>query len=117
LIVSESFVVADWTAPPSEPGMPIAPLHVHHADDECWIVLSGRLAFQLGEEERDIPAGESLLVERGTPHAYWNPGPEQSRYLLVMAPRIHRLIEALHSGERTDYREIFREHDSELLTG
>jgi hypothetical protein len=33
-----------------------------------------------------------------------------------MTPRLHRLIQALHSGERTDWAAIFEEHDSELLT-
>jgi hypothetical protein len=32
-----------------------------------------------------------------------------------MTPRIHRLIQALHAGDRDDYEQIFREHDSELL--
>jgi hypothetical protein len=32
-----------------------------------------------------------------------------------MAPRIYRLVQALHSGERTDYAAIFEEYDSELL--
>ena len=62
-----------------------------------------------------MAAGHSLLVERGTPHSYWNPSSEPARYLLVMTPRIHRLIQALHSGERTDFARIFEEHDSELL--
>ncbi len=115
MIVSRSFVVADWTAQPSPPGLPIAGLHVHHEDDECWIVKTGRLGFQVGEEERVAEAGDSLLVERGTPHSHWNPGPEPSDYLLVMTPRIHSLIEALHSGDRDDWDAIFREHASELL--
>ena len=62
-----------------------------------------------------MPAGGSLLVRRGTPHSYWNPTSEPARYLLVMTPRIHRLIEALHSGQRDDFAQIFEEHDSELL--
>jgi hypothetical protein len=33
-----------------------------------------------------------------------------------MTPRIHRLIEALHGGDRDDYAQIFEEHDSELLS-
>ncbi|HWX74781.1 MAG TPA: cupin domain-containing protein [Solirubrobacteraceae bacterium] len=115
MIISESFVVADWSDPGTHPGRPIAGLHVHHADDEAWIVLEGQLGFRVGEEERVVPAGESLLVERGTPHSYWNPSPKPARYLLVMTPRIHQLIEALHSGERDDWAAIFREHESELL--
>ena len=115
MIVSRSFVVADWTAEPSPPGQPIARLHVHHEDDECWSVNTGRLGFQVGEEERVVEAGDSILVERGTPHSYWNPGPEPANYVLVMTPRIHALIGALHSGERDDSYAIFREHASELL--
>ena len=79
-------------------------------------MLEGRLAFRVGEEDRVVAAGESLLVTRGTPHSYWNPDPVPARYLLVMAPQIHALIEALHAGERRRVRvRIFEEHDSELL--
>ncbi len=60
-------------------------------------------------------AGGSLLVPRGTPHSYWNPTSEPARCLLVMTPRIHQLIAALHSGEQDDFARIFEEHDSELL--
>jgi mannose-6-phosphate isomerase-like protein (cupin superfamily) len=115
VIVSESFVVADWSDPGTHPGRPIAPMHVHRSDDEAWFVLTGRLGFRVGDEEREVGAGESILVPRGTPHAYWNATSEPSRYLLVMTPRIHRLIEALHAGDRDDYGRIFEEHDSELL--
>jgi len=116
MIVCDSFVIADWTDPGSTSrDMPIAGLHLHRSDDEAWYVLSGRLGFRVGDEEREVGAGESILVRRGTPHAYWNATAEPTHYLLVMTPRIHQLIEALHSGERGDYATIFAEHDSELL--
>jgi mannose-6-phosphate isomerase-like protein (cupin superfamily) len=115
VIVSESFVIADWTDPGTHPGRPIAGLHLHRSDDEAWFVLEGRLGFRIGDQEREVNAGESILVARGTPHSYWNAVPEPTRYLLVMTPRIHRLIEALHAGDRDDYTQIFEEHDSELL--
>jgi mannose-6-phosphate isomerase-like protein (cupin superfamily) len=115
MIVCESFVVADWSDPGTHPGRPIAGLHLHRSDDEAWIVLEGRLGFRVGDEQREVAAGDSLLVRRGTPHSYWNPAPERARYLLVMAPRIHQLIEALHSGERSDFAQVFEEHDSQLL--
>jgi mannose-6-phosphate isomerase-like protein (cupin superfamily) len=115
VIVCDSFVVADWSDPGTHPGRPIAGMHVHHADDEAWIVLEGRLGFRVADEERTVSSGDSMLVPRGTPHSYWNPSSEPARYLLVMTPRIHHLIEALHSGERDDFEAIFREHESELL--
>ena len=110
MIVSESFVVADWTDPGTHPGRPIAGMHVHRSDDEAW------LGFRVGDEQRDVSAGESILVERGALHSYWNAIPEPTRYLLVMTPRIHHLIEALHAGDRSDWPAIFEEHDSELLS-
>ena len=115
MIVSDSFVIADWTDPGTHPGRPIAGLHLHRSDDEAWFVLTGRLGFRVGDEEREIGGGESILVERGTPHSYWNAVAEPTRYLLVMTPRIHALIEALHAGDRDDWSSIFAEHDSELL--
>jgi mannose-6-phosphate isomerase-like protein (cupin superfamily) len=116
MIVSESFVIADWTDPGSHPGRPIAGLHLHRSDDEAWIVLEGRLGFRVGSEDLEVVAGNSLLVPRGTPHSYWNPRAEPAHYLLVLTPRIHRLIEALHAGDRSDFARIFEEHESELLS-
>jgi len=116
LIVSDSFVIADWTDAGDHPGRPIAGLHLHRSDDEAWFVLEGRLGFKVGDEQREVPAGESILIRRGIPHSFWNAAAEPARYLLVMTPRIHRLVAALHSGERTDYAQIFAEHDSELLS-
>jgi uncharacterized cupin superfamily protein len=114
-LVCDSFVVADWSDPGTHPGRPIAGLHLHRSDDEAWIVLDGRLGFRVGDEEREVAAGESVLVTRGTPHSYWNAAPETARYLLVMTPRIHQLIGALHAGDRNDFASIFEEYDSELL--
>jgi mannose-6-phosphate isomerase-like protein (cupin superfamily) len=115
VLVCDSFVIAEWTDPGTHPGRPIAGLHVHRSDDEAWFVLEGRLGFRVGDEEREIGAGESILVTRGTPHSYWNAVGEPTRYLLVMTPRIHQLIEALHRGDRRDFARIFEEYDSELL--
>jgi mannose-6-phosphate isomerase-like protein (cupin superfamily) len=112
---SESFVIADWTDPGADPGLPIAPLHLHRSDDEAWVVLEGRLGFRIGDEEREVAAGEWVLVPRGTPHSYWNPSSAPARYLLVMTPRIHHLVEALHTTDRTDFARLFEEHESELL--
>jgi mannose-6-phosphate isomerase-like protein (cupin superfamily) len=114
-MTGESFVIVDWTDSGTNAGLPIAPLHLHHADDEAWIVLEGRLGFRIGDEQREVAAGEWILVPHGTPHSYWNPSSDPVRYLLVMTPRVQRLVEALHRGDRTDVARIFEEHESELL--
>jgi quercetin dioxygenase-like cupin family protein len=115
MIICDSFVIADWTAAEGTRGQPIAAPHRHRSDDEAWYVLDGRLGFTVDERELEVESGGSILVPRNTWHTYWNASDGPTHYLLVMTPRIHQLIEALHRGDRGDYARIFEEHDSELL--
>jgi mannose-6-phosphate isomerase-like protein (cupin superfamily) len=48
-------VLVEWRAPPS--AQHIAPLHVHHGDDEAWYVLDGALGFRLGGDVVEARAG------------------------------------------------------------
>ena len=105
-------MIVEWAA---EVGAhSIAPLHVHHADDEAWYVLEGKLGFRLGDEEVIARAGSAVLASRGTPHTYWNAGDQEARYLLVMTPKIASLVEALHEPG-ADMSKEFETHDSEVL--
>jgi uncharacterized cupin superfamily protein len=110
--LTSDFVIVEWTA---EVGAHwIAPLHVHHADDEAWYVLEGELGFRLGDEEVIARAGSAVLASRGTPHTYWNAGDQEARYLLVMTPKIAELIKAIHEPG-ADLTMEFETHDSEIL--
>ncbi|HEV3127595.1 MAG TPA: cupin domain-containing protein [Solirubrobacteraceae bacterium] len=112
------FVVVEWSDAGESEWEWIAPLHVHHGDDEAWYVLEGSLRFRIGEEILEVGPGGAVLAPKGTPHAYGNARRgEPARYLLVMTPRIRALVEALHQPGASDYPAIFRAHDSELLTG
>jgi mannose-6-phosphate isomerase-like protein (cupin superfamily) len=115
-----SIVIAEWTDPGcgAHPPVYIAPLHVHHDDDEAWYVLDGLLCVRLGDKEFEVPTGGALIARRGTPHTYWNPRPDPARYLLVMTPRIHALIDALHALIEPNERSVaatFADHASEYL--
>jgi mannose-6-phosphate isomerase-like protein (cupin superfamily) len=117
---TNSFVIAEWRdagGPPGERRL-IAPPHVHHTDDEAWYVLEGAMCVQMGDNVVEARAGSGVLVPRGTPHTYWNPGPGPTRYLLIMTPNIHQLIQDIHAmKERTPaaLEAVFRKHDSELV--
>jgi mannose-6-phosphate isomerase-like protein (cupin superfamily) len=112
----EDFVVVEWrAAPDTSAERPIAGLHVHHDDDEAWVVLEGTLGFRVGDELVTAGRGAAVLVPKGTPHSYWNGGDTEARYVLVMSPRTAALVEALHSGSGESYAEIFRRYASELL--
>jgi mannose-6-phosphate isomerase-like protein (cupin superfamily) len=93
-----------------------APLHVHHEDDEAWYVLSGTLGFRLGDEEVEANAGSAVLARRGTAHTFWNAGPGEAQYLLVMTPRIARLIEEIHRPG-ADVAAVFAAHKSLIVPG
>ena len=92
----------------------IAPLHIHHEDDEAWYVLSGTLGFRLGDAEIEAHRGAAVLARHGTPHTYWNAGETEAQYLLVMTPRIAELVEQIHQP-RADVGAIFASHASEIL--
>ena len=110
------FVIVEWTDSGESEWEWIAPLHVHHADDEAWYVLEGRLRFRIGEDVLLAGPGSAVRAPKGTPHAYGNAARgEPARYLLVMTPRIRALVQALHEPGAGDYAAIFRAHKSELL--
>lgn len=114
------FVIAEWQDPGGPPGPPryIAPLHIHHRDDEAWYVLEGTLCIRSGDSVIEAHAGSGVFVPKGTIHTYWNPSAQRTRYLLIMTPSIHRLIREIH--EMTDrsadrLAALFAKYDSELL--
>ena len=111
------FVIVEWTDSGESGHEWIAPLHVHHADDEAWYVLEGVLRFRIGDETREVGPCGAALAPKGTPHAYGNARTGQpARYLLVTTPKIRALVHALHEPGARDYAAIFRAHDSELLS-
>jgi mannose-6-phosphate isomerase-like protein (cupin superfamily) len=108
----DDFVIVQWRAEVGNHW--IAPLHVHHGDDEAWYVLSGTLGFRLGDAEVLAHAGAAVLARRGTPHTYRNAGSTEAEYLLVMTPRIAQLIEAIHQPN-ADVNAAFANHDSAII--
>jgi len=118
--VGDAFVIAEWqdAGGPAEPPRLIAPLHVHHRDDEAWYVLEGTLRVLVGKDEVEARAGSAVFVPRGTAHTYWNPGPGPVRYLLIMTSNIYSLIKEIHAMQsRTPatVRAVFGKYDSDLL--
>jgi hypothetical protein len=89
-------------------------LHVHYQDDEAWHVLEGTLTFRFRDQQVDAPAGTTVFVPAGVPHAYFESyGP--TRYLIVLTPRLRDLISALHAASREEHNAIMRQFDSEIL--
>ena len=62
----------------------VVPEH-HHDSEQIANVLSGRLRFVIGDEEREVMAGESVLIPGGVPHRV--EALDDSVVLDVFAPR------------------------------
>jgi quercetin dioxygenase-like cupin family protein len=104
----QSFGIYEWSG--SGPDY----LHVHHSDDEAWHVLEGTLIFRFTDEQIEAPAGTTVFVPAGVPHAYFAK-PEESRYLIILTPRLYELIEELHKTPYEQHDEIMHKFDSEIV--
>jgi mannose-6-phosphate isomerase-like protein (cupin superfamily) len=106
-------VIQNWRA--AGAAEMVAPLHVHHSDDEAWHVISGALRFRLADREFVSSAGSTVLVPAGVAHTFGNAGPEASRYLLIVPSRLDELISSLHRADPAERASVYRRFESELL--
>jgi quercetin dioxygenase-like cupin family protein len=61
-------------------------LHVHHREDEWYYVLTGEFLFKAGGEEHTLPAGGSIWLPRGLPHAWANVSAVEGKLILLCVP-------------------------------
>lgn len=59
------------------------PLHIHHTEDEIFVVLNGEFRFVIGDKEHRLHSGETILAPKGIPHAYRVESPEGGRWLTI----------------------------------
>lgn len=69
----------------ADPGNGV-PLHIHNKEEEHFIVMEGTLDIANGDRRWDAPAGTSVTVRRGVPHAWCNPLDVPLRILVVFSP-------------------------------
>lgn len=67
-----------------DPGGP--PLHIHDHEEEAFYVLQGRGAFVVGDERRELTAGDFVMVPRGAAHGLASIGDEELRMLVITSP-------------------------------
>jgi mannose-6-phosphate isomerase-like protein (cupin superfamily) len=77
----------------------VAAAHMHPEQSEHFQVLKGRVGFRVGREKVELGPGESVLVEPGTAHKFWNAGDEPVRFVTVVRPALQfeQLIETMYS--------------------
>jgi len=60
--------------------------HIHPQTEELYYFVGGAGRMRLGDDEADVRAGDCVVIEPGTPHKLWNPGPEALVLLCCCAP-------------------------------
>ena len=88
------------------------PLHVHHEDDETFVVLDGTLSLVQPGEHVVLDAGTSFRAAKGVPHVY-RVESETARWLAFTEPAgfDEFVLEASVPAERDDLPPEGREHD------
>jgi len=60
--------------------------HVHPKAEEIYYLTHGQGRMRLEAEEREVQAGDAILIRPGQRHKLWNTGPECLRLLCCCAP-------------------------------
>jgi len=101
------------------------PLHVHHREDEIFLVVEGRISYCVNGEWTEVEPGGVVYLPRGAAHSYRNVGETPSRHWIITTPSGFEVFfsqcadEFATSGPPDMGRivEIFNEHGLTLIEG
>jgi mannose-6-phosphate isomerase-like protein (cupin superfamily) len=79
------------------PGRAVTPHH-HNQIEEIYYILSGHGRMTVGDEKREVGAGDAVYVPRGHRHSLENTGAEPIRLLLVCGPAFFYEDEVIAEG-------------------
>lgn len=75
--------IVEVTLPPGARVLLDGPRRLHRLDQQVW-VLSGLLELSLGDVSHELRTGDCLHMLLDGPISYRNPGPEPTRYAVVL---------------------------------
>ena len=62
------------------------PRHVHHNEDETFVMITGKCKVWIEGVETIAGPGESVFIPRGKEHTFKVIGDEPSRHLVILTP-------------------------------
>ncbi len=74
--------------------------HHHLETEEIYYILSGTGRMTVGDEEREVGAGDAVFIPRGYSHTLRNTGGEAMTILLVCGPA--HSFDDHHAGDGSD---------------
>lgn len=60
--------------------------HYHPRAEEIYFITHGTGRIRVGQEERDVVAGDAIAIPPGVIHKLWNTGPDTLKLLCCCAP-------------------------------
>ncbi|MGY5957150.1 cupin domain-containing protein [Kosakonia sp. BK9b] len=103
------------TLPPGKRG---CPFHLHHAQEEMFIVLNGTGTLRIGDEQRPIKEGDVICIPPGTdwPHQIINTSDHPLRYISISTMESPEICEYPDANKflaraRTEGQDDFRRVD------
>ncbi|MBO6899720.1 MAG: cupin domain-containing protein [Rhizobiaceae bacterium] len=78
---NDAMSIVEILAPP---GLSVPP-HVHHREDEAFVILDGGGTFHVGDRTVEAKPGDVLFGPRGVVHDY-TVGPKGCRMLFIFTP-------------------------------
>ena len=85
-----------------EPGKAAFPFHVHHRNEEMFVVMEGQGTYRFGDERYPVRAGDVLAAPTGGPevaHQIINTGDTVLKYLGISTMKDPEVIEYPDSGK------------------
>jgi mannose-6-phosphate isomerase-like protein (cupin superfamily) len=77
--------LAEETLPP---GKSVTPHH-HEVLEEVYYILSGTGVMTIGDERREVSAGDAIYIPRLQRHTLTNTGDEEMKLLLICGPAFY----------------------------
>jgi mannose-6-phosphate isomerase-like protein (cupin superfamily) len=72
------------------------PLHVHHREDEPFLVLEGRVRFRCGDQEFLVEGGGYVFLPKGIPHTFRIEGSTSARLMqMTLPPGFERVVQEI----------------------
>jgi len=87
------------------------PMHIHQNEDEHFVILEGSMHIASGDERFDAPAGTTVTIRKGVPHAWCNLMDMSLWGLVVFSPgHIEDLFRAVAVRESDDIAVLAAKH-------
>lgn len=83
------------------PGKRVCPYHLHHAQEEMFVMLAGAGTLRVAGEELPVKAGDVLFLPAGPefPHQLFNSSNAPLRYLAISTMESVEIVEYPDSGK------------------